>query len=561
MIIVELKRIIKEAIIFILILAALTAYILTTDKDPLIPSIIFMVSLLIYASFAGWSMFDRERQEGAEEYMFSLPVSRTRLFFLKFIPRFFFALLMLGGFLLLHHFIDFPIYYPTLDFSILYLSFFLISLSLSISLKNFIGAFFLAAFFSVGLPFFIKMLETSISEFSALLIASTVLLLFPAAFFILFLGLDIKPLRSFNLKFFPPLLVIVGLLLGYFWWTGGPIEWYGYYLTSGGDIVRMSHSHTQLIKKHEKKTLEGSFLPLMETNGQLYMMVKRVKKGCECQVKSLVSLDLEKGSTRTVLEPPEGWYLSTYYPGKSGVVKDNTYYNLLLNEDEMQFKILIVAQDDNHHIHVSEIPIYGNFYREPIQRLFHVAGEPLQFFVYTKSRIYRVFESGEAEELFPLPGSIAVWKNRLMVFNGGGMTLFEIGEQLRPICRKQGHIRKVYRRFGSLTTPVVLFNEGRKLYLFGLEDQRIEPLEFTSRPRYYHYDISSDVLHLLWLRGDNMIYARRVNGKILQKKKWHIELVTDGLRWVIPFPSGIVVYNQEAYDKYLFKKKIKHKKS
>lgn len=561
MIIVELKRIIKEAIIFILILAALTVYILTTDKDPLIPSIIFMIFLLIYASFTGWSMFDRERQEGAEEYLFSLPVSRTRLFFFKFIPRFFFALLMLGGFLLLQHYLDFPIYYPTLDFSILYLSFFLVSLSLSLSLKSFIGAFFLAAFFSVGLPLFIKMLDRNISEFSALLVASTVLLVFPLVFFILFQGLDIKPLRTFNLKFFPPLLVIVGLLLGYFWWTGGPTEWYSYYLTSSGDIVRRSHSHTQLIKKHEVKTLKGSLFPLMETNGQLYMMVKREKKGCECQVKSLLSLDLEKGTTRPVLEPPEGWYLSTHYAGKSGVVKDDTYYNLLLNEDKSQYKILIIASNTDDHIHVSEIPIYGNFYQEPIQRLFHVAGEPLQFFVYTKSRIYRVFESGEAEELFPLPRSMAVWKDRLMVFNGDGMTLYEIGEQLRPICRKKGDIRKVRRRFASLTTPIVLINEGRNLYLFGLEDQRIEPLEFTSRPRYYHYDVSGDVLHLLWVRGDHMKYARRVNGKIVKKKKWPIELVTEGLRWVMPFPSGIVVHNQEAYEKYLFKKKIKHKKS
>jgi hypothetical protein len=190
-----------------------------------------------------------------------------------------------------------------------------------------------------------------------------------------------------------------------------------------------------------------------------------------------------------------------------------------------------------------------------------VSGEPLQFFVYTKSRVYRVFESGEAEELFPLPGSIAVWKNRLMVFNSDGMTLYEIGEQLRPICRKKGDIKKVRRRFGSLTTPVVLINEGRNLYLFGLEDQRIEPLEFTSRPRYYHYDVSANVLHLLWVRGDHMIYARGANGKIFMKKKLHIELVTEGWRWIMPFPTGIVVYNQEEYEKYLFKKKIKRKKS
>ena len=87
MVLFELKRIFKEGIIIILILAALAIYTLTTDKDPYFASIVFMLFLLIYASFTGWSVFDRERQEGAEEYLFSMPVSRTRLFFLKFTPR------------------------------------------------------------------------------------------------------------------------------------------------------------------------------------------------------------------------------------------------------------------------------------------------------------------------------------------------------------------------------------------------------------------------------------------------------------------------------------------
>ncbi len=142
MILIELKKIFKEGIIIAFILSILAVHTLTTDGDPYISSIIFMLLFLIYASFTGWSVFDRERREGAEEYLFSMPVSRTRLFFLKFTPRFLAVLLVLGCFHLLHHYFDFPLYYPAVDFSILYISFFLLSLSFSISIKSFIGAFF-----------------------------------------------------------------------------------------------------------------------------------------------------------------------------------------------------------------------------------------------------------------------------------------------------------------------------------------------------------------------------------------------------------------------------------
>jgi len=156
---IELKKILKEGIIIILILTGLMVHILTTDRDPYTASVIFEIFLLLYASFTGWSMFDRERQEGAVEYLLSMPVSRTRLFFLKFIPRTFSVLLLLGVYLLLHSHIDFPSFRPLFDFSLIYLAFFLVSLSLSLTLKNFIGALFITSFLSLGLTLLLKVID------------------------------------------------------------------------------------------------------------------------------------------------------------------------------------------------------------------------------------------------------------------------------------------------------------------------------------------------------------------------------------------------------------------
>ena len=215
MILTELKRILKEGIIIILILAALPVYILTSGKDPYFASIIFLLFLLIYASFTGWSMFDRERQEGAEEYLFSMPVSRARLFFLKFLPRLLIVLFVLGCFHLINTLFDFPSYYPVAEFSIFYISFFLISLSFSISIKNFIGALFMTAFMSIGLTYTIETLGKGVGDFSAVLIANLALLVFPITFFIVFQTLDLKPVKNFNLKFVPPLLIVITLVVGF----------------------------------------------------------------------------------------------------------------------------------------------------------------------------------------------------------------------------------------------------------------------------------------------------------------------------------------------------------
>jgi hypothetical protein len=509
-----------------------------------------MVFLLIYASFAGWSMFDRERREGAEEYLLSMPVSRTRLFFLKFTPRLLCILLLLGSILLLNHIMPLPIYFPMTDFAVIYLTFFLVSLSFSLNLKSFVSAFFLTTSLSVGLSWFIKIMDSSFSESSAILTANLALLVLPITFFILFQTFDIKPLRTFNVKFIPPVLAILLLVMGYFWMSGSPRQWHSYYLTHGGDIMRYSCKQSQFIRGDEITNFQECLVPLMELNGSLYLQERVVES--ECFLKGLVSLDLQKATLRPLMQIEKDWFVGDGFLGKNGVLKDGKYYNILRNPKKKQYKILIIPTDGSGD---RQIPIYGNFYEEPIEQFLYAGGAPLQFFVRTKSRVFRVFESGEAQELFPVPKSMAVWKDRLLVFNGEGMILYDISDQLKPVFQKQGDIRKVLRKFGSLSMQKVLFREERKYYLLDMEDPKPERIELDTNPYYYSVSDDSSVLHLLWVREDNLIYGRMMNGKIQTKKNWPLPSVPDGAqRIIIPFPSGVITFNtsENEYKKYLF---------
>ncbi len=74
----ETKRIFKDGAIIFMVLAAIFTGIAASDQDVyLAPAL--EIFLLLYASFTGWSMFERERQENAGEYMLSLPLSRSSL--------------------------------------------------------------------------------------------------------------------------------------------------------------------------------------------------------------------------------------------------------------------------------------------------------------------------------------------------------------------------------------------------------------------------------------------------------------------------------------------------
>jgi ABC-type transport system involved in multi-copper enzyme maturation permease subunit len=82
----EAKRVLKDGTVIFAVLAALIAGIRFSDQDAVLAPAL-EIFLLLYAAFSGWSLFERERQENAGDFMLSLPLSRSRLLLLKFLPR------------------------------------------------------------------------------------------------------------------------------------------------------------------------------------------------------------------------------------------------------------------------------------------------------------------------------------------------------------------------------------------------------------------------------------------------------------------------------------------
>jgi ABC-type transport system involved in multi-copper enzyme maturation permease subunit len=548
MLLIELRKILREGIIIVLILTAVMVHILTTDRDPMAASVIFEILLLLYASFTGWSIFDRERQEGAEEYMLSMPISRTRLFFLKFIPRLFIVLLLLGAYLLLHYSFDFPSPLERFDFSLIYMAFFLVSLSFSLSIKNFIGALFITSFLSLGLTMVVKILDPAMPESSAILTVNLGILLFPIVFFILFQRFDVKPLGAFNRRFAPTLIVIIVILLGLSWLSTSGYGWGVCYLNEKGDVLRYSCQGSQLVRHNgEIVNLKGCTVPLRQSGDIIYMQARKVED--TCRLKALVNLDMKEGIVRHIMDAKPGWATGIGLAGKNGVLLKGIYYNVYQNPDENQVKILMLKGT-----HATTIPVYGNFYGKSVDELFHVAENPLQFFVKSDSRIFRVFKSGEAEELPFRPEDLAVWKNRLLVFEKDEMTLYNISHQLEPIFQRKGKkLKKLRRKFGTYSSPQVLFREERGFFLFNLEDQTLRGVDIGYRP--YYYFVSGDTLYLVWVKiaDDILILSRLENGVVKKIKKWQMTLTKEkGWRAIIPSPWGVVVCSHKSFEKFMF---------
>ncbi|NIM16754.1 MAG: hypothetical protein GTO45_32595 [Candidatus Aminicenantes bacterium] len=553
MIIIEFKRVLKESIILFLVLVGLLIAILTTDNLDAYLAPVFEIFLLLYASFTGWSIFDKELNEGAMEYLLSLPVSRTRLFFIKLMPRALFVFLMLLIYVFLHSQFRFPSLFIIFDFSVFYIAFFFVSLSLSLSLKSFIGAFLLTSIISGGLTLINRLLYLSKSDSSVCLQANVPLVIFPVLFFVVFQFFDLKPAISFNLKFSLPaigaLLLIVGIT--YFFTTG---RWCQYFLTQKGHIFRVSCGESQLMKEKDRvsKRFPGCQLPLLEKDTFLYVQERKSNKD-EFPI-ALNKINLETGETEKLMEIPKDWYIMHHSIEKTGIIQGENFYVLLGNFAEKKYKIVEIGEGK-----INEIPIKYNFNKKTKKSLYnislvYVSPDPLCFIIASDEKLYRVYKTGDVDKLF-YAERLMVWKNRVLVFNETGMTLFEIsGEgELNPVFQKKGSMRKLRRRFGSIFSRKALVrdHEQGKYFIFCLEDLTFKEIPMPYSP--YFYLERGSRFYIVWAREDEISVGEIKDGKLVMKKEWVTSIKpTDGLRIIRVFSSGVTIQNRKEVETYLF---------
>lgn len=538
MVLAELKRIIKEGLVILGVLAVILFLLITANKDVyLAPT--YEVFLLLYASFMGWAIFDKERVEGAMEFMLQLPIPRLKLFLLKLIPRIVAVIFILIIYHFIQYFFDFPFLLSSFKFSVFYFSVFLVSLAFSLSIKSFISTFFLTVFISTGIYYFIFTLDWTRPDSVIIIQSFLTILIFPLLFLFIFRRFDIKPVSYFNIKFFPVLVLLLISILAITYFATGTHWWYCY-LTKDGNVLRVALKKTVLIKNNEDMVVFNKCLiPLLESQHETYALDYRRGKG---KGQSLVRVDFQKEKVKKLYQPDEGWWFHRSPLGRNGVKFGRRAYFLLTDQDHKNYRIIEIIGDEYR-----EIPIKMDFGREGIHYICQVTGPPLQFIVYTNSMVYRIFANGEAESAFAAE-EFTVWKNRILIFTEQGMTLYEMGQDIKLLFKDSGKIKRIRRRFEDKISKKVFIRQGNSCYIFNMENMSRENVNLSEMP-YYYLD-SKRGMRIVWVEDDKITVSEFVDRHFVVEKVWYPKL--EGFKIIMVHSSGVVVYNKKEYDVYRF---------
>lgn len=536
----ETRRSLKDSAVIFAVLAALVAGIAGTDQDAyLAPAL--EVFLLLYAAFMGWSLFERERQENAGEYMLSLPISRGRLLLLKILPRLLCASLALLLYLLLHRSWHMPSFLPPADFSILYAGFFLLAIAFSVSLRNFLSAFFIVCLLLVGQALLVRLLDPGRELGSAILQSSLAILAFPLFFILLFHGYDVRPAAHFNRKFMPGLLAISAIIAGCLLLTAPP-QWNNLQLTRGGLLLKNSCRRSEIDLAAGRRRLDGCLVALRESadGGVLFAMTRQHLAEGGCIETALVRLDLKTGERKTLYRVAKGWSTAPGYPGEVGAERGGVYSLFLQNAQTEKAMILQVAGEN-----VREIPIAGNFFDADIRYVLYQDGGRLV--LYSEPRLYRLDTEGRTSDLANSK-SLCVWQDKVLLFEPQGMRLCRVGQELVPLRQWRGNFLKSPRRIGGYESRSAVYHEGQRYFWMDLEKQEELPLPVKSPP--YTYQQSGESFYVIFA-NDGSFTIRQIQDGRERETTWAPGFQPAGIR-VSPF--GLLAFRRQEVRVYPFGK-------
>lgn len=303
----EISEVLKQTLFFILVILVLPAFLIITtivaDQtyfDVFFP--VFQVGLLFWAMFMGISLFSADRGQKGMEYLLSFPYSRLQIFVFKILPRLVAVVIFFLVFLILYRSGgDDKTAFSLLSFSIVYFSFFLISLSLSASSENFI---FLSVFSLFSLIFYLGLLflayriawlikdipyyELRIRPFftggldpdvAGHILAAAFALLLPLviSFYLTFKKLDGRPPKVFNkrhIKYLIPLFILGFITSSFFAYKGMNVGYGHYYLTQNHKLIGSNpYSDIKIYdgsKVYRIKGITDFSWPFMEENEYVY---------------------------------------------------------------------------------------------------------------------------------------------------------------------------------------------------------------------------------------------------------------------------------------------------
>lgn len=548
---IELKRILREGAVVLSIMIIMAAIAASAQHQKMYSAIILELLMLLYASYAGWSMFDRERQEGAVEYLLTMPVSRNRLFFIKLTPRILSVTLLLLLYLPAHYIFSFPSFFSRPHFTLVYITVFLVSLSFSLTCKNFILALFLTGFFCTGVIYTQSYLMPDSSESFRYLAGAALLLVFPAAFFFAFRTYDLRPLRYFHFRLIPPIVAVLLISLGIAALMQEDL-WYQIYLTRGGDIFKVTCLRSHLIRQGETVYLDDTAGPLAEGDGFMYLQ-SRTHRDDKCRTTRIEYFIPKTLERQTIYRCEDNWSLAGSSSGDVAIMAGNSGYTLLFNRDENLFKILILEK-----FQVREIPLKFNAANgDLIFLLLHVTDNPRQFILQGRKHFYRAWEDGTTEQIPLSPQSFTIWKNRVLMLNNNGLAYYDFSNLATPLFLKPGGIRKIPRKFGTAIARIALYTDNDRIYSFDMETASITALPFSQRP--FYYEKNENGLHVLWKTGQQVSYGHMPPGAATTTTGGTLTLDFPGrITRIMPFPWGVAAYDEKGNYKTLLFSEAPH---
>lgn len=542
MVLLEWKRVIRDSSVIVLVLLLISAGLLLTDRDAyLTPA--FEIFLLLYSSFMGWSMFERERQEGAMEFYLGIPVNRYLMLLFKFLPRFGAILLVLAYYWGVRSWFSFPFILTEAQFSIAYGALFFISFAFSLLLNSFLGSFFLSASLFVGLSYFVKYLEYSLTNAQAMLQAGLWLLSLPLVFIALYRTLDIKPISFFHKKLAPAFLITILLVFGANYLLTGS-NWWNYYLTADSYLMKASADETVIERPgSELQVVKGRISPVLETENYIIAATRGDGKRYPGQ---LVKLDIGTGGIEILFAAENGWWFHEGPTGKLGAFAGGKYYFLLTDKDHLKYKILALDGKETRLIPLN-IVLPKN---ERFHRVYHAIADPVQLFLVSDQAVYRVSEDGKTERLWDAD-DMEAWGNRIIVFKDGNATLYQVENGMPRIVWQAGnHSRKLRCRFGRCGHRRILYKTENQAYIMDLETLVREPIQLNSTP-YYYLDTPQGI-RVVWVSGSEITVGEYKEGHMTVESVWYSQL--DGFRLFLVFKSGVVVYNRNKHEVFRFVK-------
>lgn len=534
---IELKRVLKDSALILAVLAVLLAAIATGDQDAyLAPAL--EVFLLLQASFLGWSLFERERQENAGEYMLTLPVPRLGLLARKTLPRLACAAVLLLAYLALYRLMGLPAFLAPLPFAVLYGAFFFVSAALALSLRNFLSAFFLACLLLIGQVLLILAADNSRHLSGAILQAGLTSAVFPLLLSVMFRGYDIRPVSCFNRRFLPGVLLLAGAIAGAVW-LFRPANWVNYYLAGDGTLLRNSCRLSELLPGQVR--VPACLVALREApqGGSLLAVVHRPRPGKPCVQERIVSLDLKSGALRTLYAIPEGWSIAGGYPGEIGNFAGGAFLVLLRRPGDG--RAMAVAIDGRG---ATETPLPGAALEKEIAYAGLLSRSPLRLLVIGAERAVLLSAAGARD--IGAAETACIWNDRLLLFDGSGMSLFRLGAEPARLWRREGPFRKVRRHVAGYESRFVLFRATNRFVLLDMAAGDETTLDLPSIP--FTYQERSGGLHIVFAAGPRMDLWHWRRGR-LARHSWEPGFAPAGIR---VSPAGVLAFDRQRFGVYPF---------